>query len=140
LGIKPPARLARWTRSVLERTPNRFLFWIRRPRPQHPDNGYDRYTPARSRRLARDALQEMAHRAAAPEYEIVRNAGETRQQQRDQRSGRRWRSAGGEHVRIHAWWGRLSTTSSNRTPHLRARFLPLPAAAPRRAPSDTTRC
>jgi len=95
-----------WARAVLEKTPNRFLYWnpIDKGRGV-PEHGYHRYT---TRSLAAglalaDALREDA-RTGPPRgrhIEIVRNAGESSVNNRaiDDLVAR-WRAAGGEGVRV----------------------------------------
>jgi pimeloyl-ACP methyl ester carboxylesterase len=108
LGIKRvPRDWHAWVRSLLERTPNRFLYWnpIERGRGV-PEHGYHRYT---TRSLAAglalaDALREDARRGPprSPRIEIVRNAGETSVSNAaiDDLVAR-WRAAGGAGVRVH---------------------------------------
>jgi len=135
LGIK---RLPRdWhamARAMLERTPNRFLYWnpIERGRgaPQH---GYHRYT---TRSLAAglalaDALQDDAKLGPprARHVEIVRNTGETSVNNRAIADlVARWRAVGGEHVRVHSLVG-LGFSHDVIEPELRrapaVRFLPM---------------
>jgi pimeloyl-ACP methyl ester carboxylesterase len=134
LGIRrlPPDWHA-WARALLERTPNRFLYWnpIDKGRgvPQH---GYHRYT---TRSLAAglalaDALRVDAREGPprARHIELVRNAGET-----SVNNGAiadlvaRWRAVGGEHVRVHTIVG-LGRSHDVIEPERRrapaARFLP----------------
>jgi pimeloyl-ACP methyl ester carboxylesterase len=147
LGIKRlPRDWHAWTRSVLERTPNRFLFWDPLDRGRStPDHGYDRYTTrsiAAGLGLA-DALQEDARTGPprAQHIEIVRNAGETSVNNSAINDlVARWRSAGGEHVRIHRLVGAgLShDVIEPERPHSpAARFLPLLHALLDAPPSDT---
>jgi len=121
-------------RSLLERAPNRFLYWnpIDRGRGV-PEHGYHRYT---TRALAAglalaDALREDARSGPprAAHVEIVRNAGETAVNNKaiDDLVAL-WRAAGGEHVRIHQLVG-LGPSHDVVEPERRrapaARFLPL---------------
>jgi pimeloyl-ACP methyl ester carboxylesterase len=108
LGIK---RLPRdwngWMRSVLERAPNRFLYWNPfdhgRSLPLH---GYPRYSTrsvAAGLALA-DALRKDARSGPprARHIEIVRNAGEvTVNNQAIDELVANWRRAGGDRVRIY---------------------------------------
>ena len=99
------------TQSLLERTPNRFLYWnpIDKGRgvPQH---GYHRYT---TRSLAAGlalagALREDARSGppAAQHIEIVRNAGERSVSNHAMDDlVARWRAVGGDRVRIHTLVG-----------------------------------
>jgi pimeloyl-ACP methyl ester carboxylesterase len=108
LGIKQlPHDWNAFARRLIERMPNRFLYWNPidkgRGAPQH---GYHRYS---TRSLAAglalgDALRDDA-RAGPPHaahVEIVRNAGETSVNNRaiDDLLAR-WRAAGGASVRVH---------------------------------------
>ena len=108
LGIKRlPYDWHAWTRVMLERTPNRFLYWnpIDKGRST-PAHGYHRYTTrsvAAGLALA-DALRHDARSGppGAQHIEIVRNAGET-----SVSNGAiddlvaRWRAVGGDHVHVH---------------------------------------
>jgi pimeloyl-ACP methyl ester carboxylesterase len=135
LGIKrlPPDWHA-WTRAVLERAPNRFLYWnpIDKGRGV-PEHGYHRYT---TRSLAAglalaDALRVDA-RAGPPRarhIELVRNAGETSVSNGAMADlVARWRQVGGEHVRVHTLVG-LGRSHDVIEPERRrppaARFLPI---------------
>jgi pimeloyl-ACP methyl ester carboxylesterase len=135
LGIK---RLPRdWhamVRRMLERTPNRFLYWnpIEKGRgaPQH---GYHRYT---TRSLAAglalaDALQADAKLGPprARYVEIVRNVGETSVNNRAIADlVARWRAVGGDRVHVHRLVG-LPFSHDIVEPERRgapaARFLPM---------------
>ncbi|HEX3467690.1 MAG TPA: alpha/beta hydrolase [Candidatus Elarobacter sp.] len=96
-----------FVRSLIERLPNRFLYWdpIDRGRSQ-PQHGYPRYsTRALAAALAvADALRDDAQSGppGAAHVEIVRNAGETSVNNRtiDDLLAR-WRAAGGAAVRVH---------------------------------------
>ena len=112
LGIKRlPRDWHAWARALLEKTPNRFLYWnpIDKGRGV-PEHGYHRYT---TRSLAAglalaDALREDA-KAGPPRarhIEIVRNAGESSVNNRaiDDLVAR-WRAAGGENVLVHRLLG-----------------------------------
>jgi carboxylesterase len=135
LGIKrlPPDWHA-FARAVLERAPNRFVYWNPVTKGRYlPEHGYSRYT---TRSLAAcfalaDALREDARGGPprARHVEIVRNAGETAV------SGRaisdlvaRWRAAGGDRVRVHRLVG-LGMSHDVIEPERRgspaSRFLPL---------------
>jgi pimeloyl-ACP methyl ester carboxylesterase len=135
LGIK---RLPRdWhaiARAMLERTPNRFLYWNPidkgRGTPQH---GYHRYTTrslAAGLELA-DALRVDARSGPprAQHVEIVRNAGETSVNNHaiDELVAS-WRAVGGERVRLHRLQG-LGFSHDVIEPERRnapaARFLPM---------------
>ena len=108
LGIKRvPRDWNRWLRAMLERTPNRFLYWdpVERGRGV-PKHGYHRYT---TRSLAAGlALAELLRADArsgpprARHVELVRNAGETSVNNRaiDELVAL-WRAVGGERVRVH---------------------------------------
>lgn len=135
LGIRQlPADWHRWMRALLERTPNRFLYWnpIERGRGV-PPHGYHRYT---TRSLAAglalaDALREDARSGPprARHVELVRNAGETSVNNRTiDDLVRRWRAVGGEHVRMHNLVG-LGPSHDVIEPERRRapaqRFLPL---------------
>jgi len=147
LGVKRlPRDWHAWTRRFLERTPNRFLYWdpIDRGRSA-PDHGYHRYTTrsiAAGLGLA-DALQEDALMGPprAQHIEIVRNAGETSVNNSAINDlVARWRSAGGDRVRIHRLVGAgLShDVIEPERPHSpAARFLPLLHALLDAPPSDT---
>jgi pimeloyl-ACP methyl ester carboxylesterase len=135
LGIKRlPRDWHAFARAVLERTPNRFLYWNPidkgRSAPQH---GYHRYT---TRSLAAclalaDALQADA-KLGPPlgrHIEIVRNAGETSVNNRAIADlVERWRAVGGERVRVHRLVG-LGFSHDVIEPEWRrapaARFLPM---------------
>jgi len=108
LGIKRlPYGWHGWTRGMLERTPNRFLYWdpIDKGRGT-PPHGYHRYT---TRSLAAglalaDALREDARSGppGARHIEIVRNAGETSvSNSAIDDLVARWRAAGGAQVHVH---------------------------------------
>jgi len=146
LGVK---RLPRdWhglTRRILERTPNRFLYWdpIDRGRSA-PNHGYHRYTTrsiAAGLGLA-DALQEDALLGPprAKHIEIVRNAGETSvNNSAIDDLVAHWRAAGGERVRIHRLVGAgLShdVVEPERPHSPAARFLPLLHALLDAPPAD----
>lgn len=146
LGIvRVPHDWNAWTRKLLERLPNRFLYWnpIDKGRGM-PEHGYHRYT---TRSLA--AALGLAHalrrdaRAGAPaarHIEIVRNAGET-----SVNNGAiddlvaRWRAAGGERVRVHHLVG-VGLSHDVIEPERRhapaARFLPMLHAILDAAPRD----
>ena len=95
-----------WARAMLEKTPNRFLYWdpIDKGRGT-PEHGYHRYT---TRSLAAglalaDALREDAGAGPprARHIEIVRNAAESSVNNRAiDDLVERWRAAGGERVRV----------------------------------------
>jgi pimeloyl-ACP methyl ester carboxylesterase len=135
LGIRQlPADWHAWMRAVLERTPNRFLYWnpIERGRGV-PEHGYHRYT---TRSLAAglalaDALREDARSGPprARHIELVRNATETSVNNRTiDDLVRAWRGVGGEHVRMHRLVGLgpshdVIEPERRRAPALR--FLPL---------------
>lgn len=97
----------RFARKLLERTPNRFLYWnpIDKGRGL-PAHGYARYT---TRALAAglalaDALRADARSGPprARHVEIVRNAGEVSVNNRAiDDLVERWRAIGGERVRVH---------------------------------------
>lgn len=108
LGIKRlPYDWHTWTRRLLERTPNRFLYWnpIDRGRGV-PEHGYHRYTTrsvAAALALA-DALRRDARGGppGAQHIEIVRNAGETSvSNSAIDDLVARWRAVGGDRVRVH---------------------------------------
>jgi pimeloyl-ACP methyl ester carboxylesterase len=121
-------------RELLERTPNRFVYWnpIDKGRGT-PDHGYPRYT---TRSLAAglalaDALREDARSGPprARHVELVRNAGETAVNNRAiDDVVALWRAAGGANVRIHRLVG-LGLSHDVIEPERRrapaARFLPL---------------
>jgi pimeloyl-ACP methyl ester carboxylesterase len=134
LGIKrlPPDWHA-WTRALLERAPNRFLYWnpIDKGRGV-PEHGYHRYT---TRSLAAglalaDTLRDDARGGPprARHIELVLNAGES-----SVNNGAmadlvaRWRAVGGAHVRVHTIVG-LGPSHDVIEPERRrppaARFLP----------------
>lgn len=135
LGIvRVPHDWHAFLRAVLDRTPNRFLYWnpIERGRGV-PEHGYHRYT---TRSLAAglalaDALREDA-RAGPPRgrhVEIVRNAGETSVNNRTiDELVRLWRAVGGANVRVHRLVG-LGPSHDVVEPERKrapaARFLPL---------------
>lgn len=134
LGIKRlPYDWHRWTRRLLEGTPNRFLYWdpIERGRGV-PEHGYHRYT---TRSLAAglalaDALRQDARSGppGAQHIEIVRNAGETSVSNRaiDDLVAR-WRGVGGERVRVHRLIGAGPSHDVIEPERVRApalRFLP----------------
>lgn len=150
LGIK---RLPRdwhgWMRSVLERAPNRFLYWNPfdhgRSLPLH---GYPRYSTrsvAAGLALA-DALREDARSGPprARNIEIVRNAGEvTVNNHAIDELVANWRRAGGDRVRIYRLVGAGPSHDivEPERPHSpAARFLPLLHALLDAPPSeaDTT--
>jgi carboxylesterase len=135
LGIKRlPHDWHAWARALLERTPNRFLYWnpIDRGRGL-PAHGYHRYT---TRSLAAglalaDALRADAQLGPprARHVEIVRNAGETAVNNHaiDDLVAR-WRAVGGAHVKVHRLVGLglshdVIEPERRRAPALR--FLPL---------------
>jgi alpha-beta hydrolase superfamily lysophospholipase len=108
LGIRRlPHDWHAWTRALLERTPDRFLYWnpIEKGRGV-PEHGYHRYTTgslAAGLALA-DALRKDARAGppAARHIEIVRNAGETAVS--NSAIGdlvARWRAVGGDGVHVH---------------------------------------
>jgi carboxylesterase len=134
LGIKRlPHDWHTWARALLERTPNRFLYWnpIDRGRGL-PLHGYHRYT---TRSLAAglalaDALREDARSGPprAAHVEIVRNAGETSVNNRTiDDLVARWRAVGGANVTVHQLVG-LGASHDVVEPERRrapaARFLP----------------
>jgi len=135
LGIKRlPRDWHAWARAVLEKTPNRFLYWdpIERGRGV-PEHGYHRYT---TRSLAAglalaDALRADAN-AGPPRgrhIEIVRNDGESSVNNRaiDDLVAR-WRAAGGEGVRVLRVLGLGSShdiVEPERTRAPAGRFLPM---------------
>jgi len=135
LGIRRlPADWHAWVRAVLERTPNRFLYWnpIERGRGV-PEHGYHRYT---TRSLAAglalaDALREDA-RSGPPQarhIELVRNASESSVNNRTiDDLVRAWRAVGGANVRVHSLIG-LGRSHDVVEPERKrapaARFLPL---------------
>jgi pimeloyl-ACP methyl ester carboxylesterase len=135
LGIRLlPRDWHAWTRAVLERTPNRFLYWnpIDKGRGV-PEHGYHRYT---TRSLAAclalaDALREDA-RAGPPRghhIEIVRNDGESSVNNRTiDDLVARWRAAGGAGVRVHRLVGlgrSHDIVEPERTRSPAERFLPV---------------
>lgn len=96
-----------FARKLLERTPNRFLYWNPIDKGRNlPAHGYARYT---TRALAAglalaDALRADARSGPprAPHVEIVRNAGEVSVNNRTiDDLVERWRAVGGERVRVH---------------------------------------
>jgi carboxylesterase len=120
-------------RSLLERAPNRFLYWnpIEKGRGV-PEHGYHRYT---TRALAAglalaDALRDDARSGPprAAHVEIVRNASETAVNNKAiDDLVRLWRAAGGANVRVHRLVG-LGPSHDVVEPERRrapaARFLP----------------
>jgi carboxylesterase len=135
LGIKRlPHDWHAWARALLERTPNRFLYWNPIDRGRNlPLHGYHRYT---TRSLAAglalaDALREDALRGPprAAHVEIVRNAGETSVNNRTiDDLVERWRAVGGANVVVHRLVG-LGASHDVVEPERKgapaARFLPL---------------
>jgi pimeloyl-ACP methyl ester carboxylesterase len=135
LGIKRlPRDWNAWLRSVLEKTPSRFLYWnpIDKGRGV-PEHGYHRYTTrsvaaglALAEALRRDAREGPPQ---ARHIEIVRNASETSVNNRaiDELVGL-WRAVGGANVRLHRLVG-LQPSHDIVEPERRkapaARFLPL---------------
>jgi pimeloyl-ACP methyl ester carboxylesterase len=135
LGIKRlPRDWHAFARTLLERAPNRFLYWnpIEKGRGV-PEHGYHRYT---TRSLAAglalaDALREDARSGPphARHVEIVRNAAETSVNNKaiDDLVAL-WRAAGGANVRVHQLVG-LGPSHDVVEPERRhapaARFLPL---------------
>ncbi len=108
LGIKRlPHDWHAFVRGLIERLPNRFLYWDPLDRGRSaPQHGYHRYA---TRSLAAglalaDALRDDARTGppGAAHVEIVRNAGETSVNNRaiDDLLAR-WRAAGGASVRVH---------------------------------------
>lgn len=96
-----------FARKLLERTPNRFLYWNPIDKGRNlPGHGYPRYT---TRALAAglalaDALRAGARSGPprARHVEIVRNAGEVSVNNRAiDDLVERWRAIGGERVRVH---------------------------------------
>jgi carboxylesterase len=147
LGVKRlPRDWHAWTRRILERAPNRFLYWDPIDRGRNaPDHGYHRYATrsiAAGLGLA-DALQEDARMGppCAQHIEIVRNAGETSVNNSAINDlVARWRSVGGDRVRIHrlVGTGLSHDVIEPERPHSpAARFLPLLHALLDAPPSDT---
>ena len=135
LGVR--AVPAPWTgpfRALLERLPNRFLWWNPFDRGRSdPPHGYPRYaTHSLAAGLALSAALEADARAAppaAPRIEIVRNAGETTVNNAALDAlVARWRAAGAADVRVLRLDG-LPFSHDVIEPELRrapaARFLPL---------------
>lgn len=135
LGIKRlPHDWHGWVRRLLERTPNRFVYWdpIDRGRSL-PAHGYPRYT---TRSLAAglalaDALRADA-RGGPPRgrhIEIVRNAGETSVNNATiDDLVARWRAVGGANVHVHRLVGLGPSHDIVEPEHPKApalRFLPL---------------
>ncbi len=134
LGIKlVPRDWNAIVRRVLERAPNRFVYWnpIDRGRSL-PAHGYPRYT---TRSLAAglalaEALREDARRGPplARSIEIVRNASETAVNNAAiDELIRLWRAVGGASVRVHALTGigpSHDLVEPERTDTPAARFLP----------------
>ena len=149
LGIvRVPPDLNARLRALLERAPNRFLYWdpIDKGRSL-PGHGYHRYTTrsvAAGLAMA-DALRADA-RAGPPlarHIEIVRNAGETSVSNAAiDDLVRRWRAAGGERVRVHRLVG-LGASHDVIEPERRrspaARFLPMLHAILDEPPRDADR-
>jgi pimeloyl-ACP methyl ester carboxylesterase len=122
-----------FARTLLERTPNRFLYWNPIDKGHSlPAHGYARYT---TRALAAGLALADALRAAARSgpprarhVEIVRNAGEVSVNNRaiDDLVAR-WRAIGGERVRVHRLVGLGPSHDVIEPEHKRApalRFLP----------------
>jgi len=147
LGIRQvPADWHAWMRALLERTPNRFLYWNPIDRGRNlPLHGYHRYTTrslAAGLELA-DALRDDAHSGPprARHIELVRNASETSVNNRTiEDLVRRWRAVGGERVRMHHLVG-LGPSHDVIEPERRrapaARFLPLLHAVLDAPPAET---
>ncbi|BDE07858.1 hypothetical protein WPS_31340 [Vulcanimicrobium alpinum] len=149
LGIvRVPPDLNAWLRALLERAPNRFLYWdlIDKGRSL-PPHGYHRYT---TRSLAAGlALAEMLRadaRAGPPRarhIEIVRNASESSVSNAAiDDLVKRWRAVGGEHVQVHRLVG-LGSSHDVIEPERRrspaGRFLPMLHAILDEPPRDEDR-
>ena len=149
LGIvRVPPDLNAWLRALLERAPNRFLYWdpIDKGRSL-PPHGYHRYT---TRSLAAGlALAEMLRadaRAGPPRarhIEIVRNAGESSVSNAAiDDLVKRWRAVGGAHVQVHRLVG-LGSSHDVIEPERRrspaGRFLPMLHAILDEPPRDEDR-
>ena len=135
LGIKRlPRDWNAWVRSLLEKTPNRFLYWnpIDKGRGV-PEHGYHRYTTGSlavglelAEMLRRDAREGPPR---ARHIEIVRNASESSVNNRaiDDLVAL-WRAVGGANVRLHRLVG-LRPSHDIVEPERRqapaARFLPM---------------
>ncbi len=146
LGIKRvPHDLNALLRTLLERTPNRFLYWdpIDRGRSL-PRHGYPQYTTrsiAAGLALAQ-ALREDAKQGPprAAHIDIVRNAGETSVNNHAiDDLVERWRAVGGDRVRVHRVVGlgfSHDIVEPERAHSPAARFLPLLHALLDAAPTD----